>query len=509
MHPCLRLGEIIQIILSYLDLKATTSLARTCQTFQEPSLNIIWSKLDNITPLVRTLPPDLWKIEKYPNKYVFARPMGLEDWTIFHRNARRVRSLRLLCHRGTSAIFTSLSAPPDPSYLFPNLRQLDCEESYDNHDDYINVTFLRHLLRPSLVSLTLQLSPRTYRTMTDLQSLPITCPQIKQLSVYEPCPGQEESPITPDIISQIIRGCHHLQEVTCNRPSDHALHHMAQMASLKTLSIDLGLLERFSPSHHFRGTLKIEFSFVALRAFTIKGPSFNSICQFLKRCRLPVRDLLISSDGDGDDTAHNLIACLPDQCLNDALVKLDIMDAQFDISSQSQGFSIANLRPLCAFTNLSHFSISTICWSLLDDSGLEELAMAWPNLQYFQLMETILEKPSAITLSGLGALIKHCPRLGFISLVIDATVVPIATSLMLAFETRNTKITALDLGNSRIVSPELVAAFLYRIAPNLREIETSLSSTSEGERRVKNWAQVEALMGDASWRDAQALRDSV
>ena len=36
------------------------ALARTCRTFKEPALDMIWGELDDLTPLVRCLPETSW-----------------------------------------------------------------------------------------------------------------------------------------------------------------------------------------------------------------------------------------------------------------------------------------------------------------------------------------------------------------------------------------------------------------------------------------------------------------
>jgi hypothetical protein len=36
------------------------ALARTCKTFKEPALDMIWADLDDLTPLIRCLPETSW-----------------------------------------------------------------------------------------------------------------------------------------------------------------------------------------------------------------------------------------------------------------------------------------------------------------------------------------------------------------------------------------------------------------------------------------------------------------
>jgi len=42
--------------------KTLLALALTCTSFTGMALDLLWKKLDNVTPLIRCLPRSLWKI---------------------------------------------------------------------------------------------------------------------------------------------------------------------------------------------------------------------------------------------------------------------------------------------------------------------------------------------------------------------------------------------------------------------------------------------------------------
>jgi hypothetical protein len=44
--------------------KTFLALALTCKSFTEPALDFLWRELDGLDPLIRCLPPSLWKIDK-------------------------------------------------------------------------------------------------------------------------------------------------------------------------------------------------------------------------------------------------------------------------------------------------------------------------------------------------------------------------------------------------------------------------------------------------------------
>jgi hypothetical protein len=57
--------EIFQLVDRDLSRKKTLlALAVTCKSFTEPALDLLWRELDLFSPLIRCLPPSLWKLDK-------------------------------------------------------------------------------------------------------------------------------------------------------------------------------------------------------------------------------------------------------------------------------------------------------------------------------------------------------------------------------------------------------------------------------------------------------------
>ncbi|KAH7909703.1 hypothetical protein BJ138DRAFT_1010332, partial [Hygrophoropsis aurantiaca] len=360
-------------------------------------------------------------------------------------------------------------------------------------------TFIEQLFLPSLVSLNLMLLPASFNAVTRLPSLPTICPRIKHLCINTYTDFFEQQALTiPDNIFQIVGGYSSLEHLDCNLLSEQSLLHVARMPSLQTLAIQLS--GDFRPSSRFLQTMDDGPTFIDLHGLEITSPSYDVVGRFLKSSRLSIRTF--KTQISGMDTVHNLFACLASQCLHDKLTKLSIVD--FDSHGRDDHtqtiITMTHLRPLCAFKNLKHLSLMTTSLPLLDDADLQELAMAWPDMRYLELRRReTWSKPSRITLSGLVLLLKHCRHLMFVSLVIDATVVPVAISQVLSSEIRNTKITRLNLRNSLVDSPDVVAAILSDILPNLRNIITQFPSYAPGAQlQHERWEKVVALIRAAS-----------
>ena len=67
MHPCLNVDEILRLLACELvasEAKATAAaLARCCKTFEEPVLDVLWETQDQLTPLLKCFPREIWEDE--------------------------------------------------------------------------------------------------------------------------------------------------------------------------------------------------------------------------------------------------------------------------------------------------------------------------------------------------------------------------------------------------------------------------------------------------------------
>ncbi|KAH7913868.1 hypothetical protein BJ138DRAFT_539985 [Hygrophoropsis aurantiaca] len=85
---------------------------------------------------------------------------------------------------------------------------------------------------------------------------------------------------------------------------------------------------------------------------------------------------------------------------------------------------IAPLRPLLVFSKLTRLHIDRLCAFDLADDGLMQLATVWPLLKELVLnLHSEWQRHSGISLKGhsLGSLLRVCPLLQDLALVIDAT----------------------------------------------------------------------------------------
>ncbi|KIJ13760.1 hypothetical protein PAXINDRAFT_116679, partial [Paxillus involutus ATCC 200175] len=110
------------------------ALARTCRAFQEPALDALWLQLDDLTPLLRCLPEDVWVLSAVEEAsqdrtevFGIRRPLNESEWGILQGYTRRIRVVTSINSRTGQLEETAVKAlcyPPVASPLFPGLRQI-------------------------------------------------------------------------------------------------------------------------------------------------------------------------------------------------------------------------------------------------------------------------------------------------------------------------------------------------------------------------------------------------
>lgn len=74
MHRCLEVQELFQEIVEYVleepstvqpgdDRKSVANVALACRAFYGGATDVLWSNLDNLFPLIKCMPKDLWEEE--------------------------------------------------------------------------------------------------------------------------------------------------------------------------------------------------------------------------------------------------------------------------------------------------------------------------------------------------------------------------------------------------------------------------------------------------------------
>jgi len=97
MHPCPCVDEIVRLVAYVLVASkgkaSAAALARCCKTLQEPVLDALWEHQEGLTPLLESLPGDVWNTEAYDVRSANAIRFSLYSNPYFHSLSEDFRRL--------------------------------------------------------------------------------------------------------------------------------------------------------------------------------------------------------------------------------------------------------------------------------------------------------------------------------------------------------------------------------------------------------------------------------
>ncbi|KZT26008.1 hypothetical protein NEOLEDRAFT_1177833 [Neolentinus lepideus HHB14362 ss-1] len=512
MHRCIALPEIQAHIFCYLasdprgrGRSSLAACARTSKPFAESALDILWSELPSLEPLVRSMPWDLWK-KDYSGRVTFVRQLTKKDMNRCLHYAYRVRSLRIERHHDLvdETVYKALLEHTPPALLFPNLLSL----VWTDRDPVYLPLFISTCLRTAHISFGVYNT--TYSALFSVQHMMRVSPHLEDVAF--PGPSARQISTSPEFLP-VITSLRDVREFTCfvNSVSGECLRGLASWPKLRKLTL-------VWPAESERSSTWPDLSYDQ-SPVDILGTPFESLTHLdltmngtippavlaqypllvnLKSVRVHLPDdseASLIEDWLSDVSRH----CSP-HLLNAVSVHPAYRSQQpLSPLEPRHIFDCSVLRSLIPFANLRTLDITLRCAVLLDNAILQELAASWPHLQQLNIgvQSGSTEEPQ-VTSSGLLALLNLCPDLDYLGLVFDARTLHHGTHGRPGAGVCNDKITTIHVGNSLIRDPFDVAEFMSDILPSVREIKTvyqiSLAWSSAAQSQNKLWKDVERLV---------------
>lgn len=521
MHHALLVDEILLNILAALreadaPYSQLNAVARTCHLLSPLALDFLWSELPDVRPLLQYMKP------RIPNDQRTSVPCPS-----FQRAASRVRKLScpaLACsdtHSQTALTerLRLLSMMHITTALFPNLRRLSWTDT-----DQSRYVYIRLFLSPTLESLELDFFFHKPPNFPFLTLLPKLCPNLHSMSISKHpviSLSGDEGPSAVQTICRLPR----LTALECKSStiSKADLLHLSQLKSLATLS--LGIPSWVSSDHgslepHSSGAAKDcadRLWFCNLRNLHLRAYSMPVITSFVEPGCRPLQSVVF--DISEAPTTASLTECFSTlystQCDNEcnAMRSIKVRDsfskATLGVSQllpDSKVITLDVFKPLFAFTKLRVFDLGVCLSFSLGDSDLTAMASSWPELEVFCLNEgrgwhlSASEPRPSITIRGLQSLCALCPRLYQIAIVLNALLPCPITSHSSRQDTalaRNSAVTCLSLGDSRLANPQDVACALSNIFPRLKRISAwqyPLDKLPEGRYHRRLWEEVNKIL---------------
>ncbi|KAH7912434.1 hypothetical protein BJ138DRAFT_788829 [Hygrophoropsis aurantiaca] len=480
--PCTTL-QIVDYGALHSDYGTLASVARTCRSFHEPALDVLYSRVD-IACLVQCLPQDLWYKDESLVLH-FRRTMELQDWDHFLRYSRRVRTLSINPPFAINQnIFQALSHPlTNGSEIFPRLVDLEVI-GLTNHD------FASLLLTRNLTSLSIFFIEGDAIATNIIPSLSSTCPSLRRIKLARS--GQYISNETVGAICEVLCKLPLLEDVDCPRilASDQVLSHLACLPSLKQLSIAL-------PAYLPEKTGNSGTIFQTLRKLSLSSSEPQSCLQLLESVTSPCVESIVLSTAEvfSTEISRKLFTSISS---HQSIMRIIITERSWSALPENYGIYLNILDPLLHLHNLQHLRLSSASTYSVDDATLSKMASAWPHLESLRLWPPKKwEAEARITLPGIIPLLQCCPKLCFFGTAVNAAL-PIAD--VSAYSACNHSKISLDVGASPILDPASVAAFLSCVMPNLGFISALDTSNMRPSLRAygTRWKQVKAIIGIAT-----------
>ncbi|KAJ7652823.1 hypothetical protein DFH06DRAFT_1093842 [Mycena polygramma] len=477
MHTALQIPEILDLICCEVDTgddpfstqmpesKGTLArLARVCRVFQRPALDVLWREQEDLTNLLACMPADLWSITPASSA---RRPIEPADWDRVHLYSSRVRQFSFSNFPTAgmpdfwAPIFNMLAASYPENIIFPKLEALSwnpvCSSSFP---------YVRLFLCPSITSLSLAV----ISTITDVSILPIVplrCPLLKSVvlstgkNLHRGCRNRDMA----------ICRMAHLQSLVVDDLDPTSLQHLAHLPSFSSLTIQNG--PRFTPSRA-RSDLR---RFLHLRdvRFSFTKHGITSAFLAMNKWSLVAFHSAMYSTPTARETAE-LYSILAEHCSHTSLTRLDLRTSKYAVLhfDAVEPYIVQSdaLRILFPFRNLDTAFLSPPKGFDIDDATVEDLARAWPHLKTLRLQggDEYVRPISRVTFRGIRALGQYCPRLNYLNIPFDASLVPHEVDIK-----PHESLFLLHVAGSFISDPEAVASYLYILFPRLGYIATSRS----------------------------------
>ncbi|KAF7374264.1 hypothetical protein MSAN_00309400 [Mycena sanguinolenta] len=481
MHRALQIPELVQLVCAKLyprfprasALQSLYSLAQVCRIFSAFALDCLWARQDTLVNILLCMPADLWEVNGSGRQRRLRARRAIEpaDWTRFHVYAHRIKSFSFSdhddpTHDAWSPVFEMLSAAIDTQHIFPNLQALMWIVRGSN-SWFCQV---RLLLCPRIKTLMLGVL-ETPAHLALLPTLPKRCPLL--VSVTLTTVPQFHVNCRPR--SLMVCGMIFLERLTVASIDQSAFEHLSQLPTLKSLTLQ-------NTPNFFPSRAADSSRFPKLCTLTLRQISHDFLTAFIEMndvWSFVQLTAYMTSTPTATATAR-LYALIGAKCDPTILSTLTLA-----VPDSSPEF-----LPVDLLARGIHVFLVPVGGFSLDDTSIETLAKAWPQICTLRLSGSRYRgPPSRVTLGGLSAVARHCPRLMYLATPFDASVVPDEGAV---------------LANAELQWLDVEDAVLLEVIDTSRQGEVAEEVRERADHLHALWKEVEKLHPTARARAAMA-----
>ncbi|KAG2126530.1 hypothetical protein DEU56DRAFT_891883 [Suillus clintonianus] len=413
MHRALLVSEVLLEIFVYLSQSPSTkvlvgctesltrkslaALARTCKTFHEPAMDLLWANIHGLRPLLGCVPRLHPMIYDTGIKYSWSQrvgPLAEHEFHQFLHHSARVRNMSI--SEPNNNYFHLLTALPIETCLFPGLLSLSWIVQCTN--TRILHFFLSPTLRRYCVS--------DLRVHSDMEYIGTSCAALEALTVLKDSDTAQ--------LSETVRSCKRLKHLQCPPLDSGVWKHLSTIPTLLTV--------RIVASHIFRYPLdqnKLDFApFVNLTSLSFHGGKVAAIITIIQHSEFPsLKEFAMHVRVLPWEEAEQLFRALS-QCKACQTIE-HISISSHDRIQEHSSNSMTAIRHFMCFTQLRTLRLSACCSMYLDNDLLLEAMSSWPHIRTL-LFADRHPCPPTVTFRGLFAALSRCPHLQDLLMFIDA-----------------------------------------------------------------------------------------
>ncbi|KAJ7604091.1 hypothetical protein DFH06DRAFT_1114027 [Mycena polygramma] len=440
MHRALRIPEIVGLVCDHLEYIYLTqdgpndfaTLARTCKSFHDPALDVLWRRQNTLANVLKSLPSDVWE-ERHdvkppqPPAVRFIKTPQLADWTRPLTYAHRIRKLTLMPARRravhdfpTSDVLAMIELCFPGGYLCPNLQDL----FWSPEGNTPAFHYIRLFLGPHITHASIQL-PANVADMSPLSSL--RYPELKSLSLKG---SSDDTSLIRRTLCTFASELAKIERLSLDSLDQTVLLHLSRLPRLRSLDLSKTDLD----PQDFVSLVDIsQDPFPALRKLSLDDTTVESATELVNMmhdCRLD--DFFMCTDIFSLQAATGkLYAALAGHVSHITLHSMWMIEMRDELvpppvdAIASYVITGHTLTPLFSFKNLALVHLTGPVGFDIDDTRAWDMARAWPQIRSLTLnSSTALHHPSSMTLHGLRAFATHCAELRRLAIAFDASTVP-------------------------------------------------------------------------------------
>jgi hypothetical protein len=399
-------------------------------------------------------------------------------WDTLCKYTSRVHSITATRSRRLAAIMEPLSiimlsCPSAPASLFPNLRKL----IWFADGTHEAAEFLRMALVPSLLILDVRISSASSAFLSVLSSVGALCPHLQDMALrIQPATDESFCKISP-FVTQPLSQLRHLHSLLVWDLGNQGIGHVMQLRALRSLCLDLRTISDCERKSRLEFPGFHDLKFLGLSTDTFKRASnFLSSLRVMESKEIKVDFNQVSPSTSGSTTLSQFLTILQERCDTDKLEGFTLIGISRKVRAEPSVF-----MPLQACRNLTRLSIERGCNISISDEELCQLVRDWPKLEVLKIScyNPIHDNTTMPTLYGLIELLRLCPILTSIALVIDTTKLDGIDLKNPGGGRCNKYLKHLVLGNSPVGTPLNVALILSGLFPNLEQVNFDCPDTMQ------------------------------